>query len=258
MKEKNRNQTRRNTKYKTTKSSLTMKFGTDIVKDDILELNVGGESFMVRRSTMLLAPEDSHLHAMFSGRWDDSLLRDAQGKIFLDITPCVFGAVLSYLRATQLGQPSRNRRILRIQPQYEEELRAVCDYFNIFGSHLYPIFMKPVCGGIDVQDNVITHARKIDGFSPVISLENIGVGSYWKVKIISLKFFLFAGIIATDDLEGESYTMPSSFGWASKGFVYSDGQMRGSVGGWNRSWKAGDEAIFKLEQKKSQDVSQTM
>ncbi|CAJ1424266.1 unnamed protein product [Effrenium voratum] len=65
---------------------------------DIVQLNVGGHLFTTKRRTLLMAPEGSLLHSMFCGRWEDSLPRDEQTRIFLDFTPMLFETVLSYLR----------------------------------------------------------------------------------------------------------------------------------------------------------------
>mmetsp|Transcript_87718 Transcript_87718/g.283290 ORF Transcript_87718/g.283290 Transcript_87718/m.283290 type:complete len:155 (+) Transcript_87718:63-527(+) len=85
-----------------------------ITESDFLDINVGGQIFAVSRSTLLMSPEDSTLNAKFSGRWDESISRDAEGRMLLDMSPPVFSSILSYLRAMRLEYPAKKRRSLRI------------------------------------------------------------------------------------------------------------------------------------------------
>jgi len=71
----------------------------------ILNLNVGGEKISTSRATLTLA-EGSLLATMFSGKWEDKLMKDANGCIFLDYDPVVsinfacsriVSSVLSYI-----------------------------------------------------------------------------------------------------------------------------------------------------------------
>lgn len=54
----------------------------------IVNLNVGGEIITTLRATLTLA-EGSLLATMFSGKWEDKLMKDANGHIFLDYDPVV-------------------------------------------------------------------------------------------------------------------------------------------------------------------------
>ena len=62
-----------------------------------LTLNVGGTVFKgVKRETLCAVP-GSHLAELFSGRWEERLLRDSKGRIFLDVNPECFGKILTFL-----------------------------------------------------------------------------------------------------------------------------------------------------------------
>ena len=54
----------------------------------IVNLNVGGEKMSTSRATLTLV-EGSLLATMFSGKWEDKLMKDANGCIFLDYDPVV-------------------------------------------------------------------------------------------------------------------------------------------------------------------------
>lgn len=74
--------------------------------DDVLQLNVGGkEVCAVRRATLCIAGE-SMLSSMFSGRWDDALTKDTDGRIFIDSTPELFMPLLDFLRQKCIEDPT--------------------------------------------------------------------------------------------------------------------------------------------------------
>jgi hypothetical protein len=67
-----------------------------------LKINVGGTVFKnVQRETLCRVPE-SHLAELFSGRWEEQLLRDRKGLIFLDVQPEAFGEILTFLNDLKL------------------------------------------------------------------------------------------------------------------------------------------------------------
>ena len=74
--------------------------GTDA---DILQLNVGGSTLSVRRSTLTQFP-DTLLAATFSGRWDESMEKDRDGNIFIDQDPDNFLLLVNYLRLRMNNQ----------------------------------------------------------------------------------------------------------------------------------------------------------
>jgi hypothetical protein len=68
---------------------------------DILELNVGGKKVDVCRKTMCLI-EGSMLASQFSGRWEDSMKKGEDGRIFLNYDPDKFKLILSELRECEM------------------------------------------------------------------------------------------------------------------------------------------------------------
>lgn len=68
-----------------------------VADNDILTLNVGGMTLCTNRSTLIQA-EGSALAARFSGRWEQSLSRGDQGRIFLDYDSYSFQQILLCLR----------------------------------------------------------------------------------------------------------------------------------------------------------------
>jgi hypothetical protein len=68
----------------------------DAADDDLVEINAGGKIIFAKRSTFTQI-QGSRLEALFSGRWDKKLMRDGQGRIFLDVDPTCFQAIVDYL-----------------------------------------------------------------------------------------------------------------------------------------------------------------
>ena len=68
----------------------------DANDDDLIEINAGGRVIAAKRST-LTQLEGTRLAGLFSGRWDKKLQRDSQGRVFLDVNPICFQAIVDYL-----------------------------------------------------------------------------------------------------------------------------------------------------------------
>jgi flagellar motor switch/type III secretory pathway protein FliN len=68
----------------------------DATDDDLIEINAGGKIIVAKRST-LTQIQGSRMEALFSGRWDKKLMRDGYCRIFLDVDPTCFQAIVDYL-----------------------------------------------------------------------------------------------------------------------------------------------------------------
>jgi hypothetical protein len=67
--------------------------------NDVLTLNVGGScTVQVLRRTLTVI-DGSKLASQFSGRWENSLIRDANGHVFIDQDSRLFVPLIHYLRA---------------------------------------------------------------------------------------------------------------------------------------------------------------
>uniref|UniRef100_A0A7S1FU13 BTB domain-containing protein n=1 Tax=Corethron hystrix TaxID=216773 RepID=A0A7S1FU13_9STRA len=152
----------------------------DLVADDVLEINAGGETFAVERSTLMMAPEASILRSLLGGRQEERFSRDGWGIVFLDVTPCVFRVLLSYLRELRMDPEARKRTRLMTQPEFQGELEAVCKYFDVF-EPLHEIKseqdkMKACGDGLEINDaNVVSYKANNRGYLPAISIKKIKV-----------------------------------------------------------------------------------
>eukprot|EP01120_Amphizonella_sp_Union-15-10_P005646 TRINITY_DN1695_c0_g1_i1.p1 TRINITY_DN1695_c0_g1~~TRINITY_DN1695_c0_g1_i1.p1 ORF type:complete len:288 (-),score=43.32 TRINITY_DN1695_c0_g1_i1:60-884(-) len=90
------------------------------ITEQIVQLNVGGAHFTTSRAT-LCSVKGSMLEAMFSGR--HKLLKDPEGRYFLDRDPKLFIHILHFLRTSKLRLPP--------DPDDAEDLLNELQYFNL-------------------------------------------------------------------------------------------------------------------------------
>ena len=74
----------------------------DIDISEILKINAGGIIISVTRDT-LTHIKGTRLEDIFGGRWEKRLLRDRDGRIFLEVNPACFQAVEDYLNKRKIA-----------------------------------------------------------------------------------------------------------------------------------------------------------
>lgn len=85
---------------------------------EIVELNVGGQVYLTRHSTLQGMP-GSFLWDLFSQQSAQSLARDSKGRFFIDRDGFLFRYILDYLRDRQLVLPERFPERSRLQREAE-------------------------------------------------------------------------------------------------------------------------------------------
>mmetsp|Transcript_13412 Transcript_13412/g.29127 ORF Transcript_13412/g.29127 Transcript_13412/m.29127 type:complete len:744 (+) Transcript_13412:162-2393(+) len=117
------------------------------LEDDVIEINAGGKIIAAKRGT-LCQIKGSHLGAIFSGRWDNKLQSDNSGRIFLDVNPKCFQAIVDYLH------------YLKISPaDHPLEPPSVSDEYNHILMHQIKLFglEDAVPNGRALESNIITN-----------------------------------------------------------------------------------------------------
>lgn len=84
------------------KAMLERHGGQDVKPTDIIRLNVGGKDMFASRETLTLV-KGSRLEDLFCGKWENRLIRDEKGCVFLDLDPSAFEQVLEYLYHFKMG-----------------------------------------------------------------------------------------------------------------------------------------------------------
>jgi len=90
LKDKLRNLSERKRQCATTNGNL------DVGDDDLIEINAGGKIIAAKRG-VLCQFKGTNLETLFCGRWENKLQRDGSGRIFLDVNPKAFRAIVDWL-----------------------------------------------------------------------------------------------------------------------------------------------------------------
>eukprot|EP01046_Picozoa_sp_COSAG06_P013000 COSAG06_NODE_778_length_12377_cov_54.670875_4_plen_548_part_00 len=113
------------------KRALVQQHGGGRVKDR-LKLTVGGEHVNTKRSTLCTPFPGSNLDAVFSGRWENALLRDPKDKkrIFIGSNPECFRMLVEFCVDNQGHQPGEPLELPEVAPELEATLHLT---FRLFG-----------------------------------------------------------------------------------------------------------------------------
>ena len=186
----------------------------NVSDDDIIEIDVGGKVIRALRSTLCLAPGTMFTY-MFSGRWEESLKRDDNGRIFLDHDPEFIEIIVNFLRKSKIKDPTEPVRSPEIKYEKKKDFDDLLRYFGLASFlNLSPQSTLDIAEIDVVQPHgtsvVVSKSETKIRFSkdaPVQdnyfvackpSLNSSGEGIFWKITIDTLNpahHWLFLGII---------------------------------------------------------------
>ena len=197
----------------------------EVSDDDIINLNVGGKKMTTKRST-LCQVEGSLLTSMFSGRWEDSLARDEDGRIFFDFNPQYFVYILDYLRARTIAtaeNPAPFRP--KVAEDQVKHFGDLVEYLGLGDEIVPPEIVPPEkfnlhSTGVTLEEGgkVAVH-DSISGHKYVLGENTYQQGIVRrKLKIESFQSnnWMLVGVTKGDVVpQGDhSYGWPGSYGWA--------------------------------------------
>lgn len=216
---------------------------TDIVSDDdndIIRINLGYKTIVTTRSTLYLA-EGSKFSTMFSGRCDNDLTLDEEGRVVIDEDPELIELIINFLRQKKREDPE-GRRIRftgRIPDDKKEDFDSLLDYYGLtsffFGKKSYDVSEAEVIQPYNKDVKVTKTGKKIqlrkkdncfstDNFVYLRpSLDVSGDGAFWKVTVLHKRFFVYIGIIKNLDPPDASEFDKTSYGWGSNCYAYIEG-----------------------------------
>ncbi len=195
--------------------------------DDIINLNVGGKKMTTKRST-LCQVKDSLFSSMFSGRWETSLARDEDGRIFFDFNPKHFVLILDYLRGKAIATPENPVPLPKVPDDQVKSFNNLIEYLGLSDE----IVLAPIAPpekfnlhstGVTLQEGgkVAVHdATK--GFKYVLG-DNVYhqgiVRRKLKIESFENNFWMFVGMVKEDVVpqNDDSCQWPGSYGWALGG-----------------------------------------
>jgi len=103
---------------------------TNISGDDLIEINAGGKVIAAKRST-LIQLDGTRLEALFSGRWDKKLQRDSHGRIFLDVNPKCFQAVVDYLNELLISSEENLPNLPSVDDEHNHIMKQQIELFGL-------------------------------------------------------------------------------------------------------------------------------
>jgi hypothetical protein len=121
----------------------------DVTDDDLIEMNAGGKIIVTKRST-LTQIQGSRMAALFSGRWDKKLMRDGHGRIFLDVDPICFQAIVDYLNEMNISSEDSPPSPPSVDDEHKHILNHQLELFSL----------GPDCSP-SLPDSIIKDARDI-------------------------------------------------------------------------------------------------
>ena len=76
----------------------------------------------------------SRLEALFSGRWENKLLRDEQGRVFIDMDICFFKKIMEHPHSKKKSMNSNNEKVSEWPPQLssQSEQKTLDLYIDLF------------------------------------------------------------------------------------------------------------------------------
>eukprot|EP00984_Skeletonema_dohrnii_P026449 scaffold15824_cov84-Skeletonema_dohrnii-CCMP3373.AAC.1 len=101
---------------------------TDVSDDDLIEINAGGKVIAAKRG-VLTQRKGTRFEALFSGRWEKKLQRDNSGRIFLDVNPKAFRAIVDWLNMLSISSEDDKLQPPTVDVENEDILRHQMELF---------------------------------------------------------------------------------------------------------------------------------
>mmetsp|Transcript_43239 Transcript_43239/g.90853 ORF Transcript_43239/g.90853 Transcript_43239/m.90853 type:complete len:233 (-) Transcript_43239:515-1213(-) len=102
----------------------------DAAGEDLVEVDAGGKIIAAKRST-LTQLTGTRMEGLFSGRWDETVLKDRQGRIFLDVNPLCFQAIVDYLNEKLISSEDNPPALPTIDTEYTQILKHQLELFGL-------------------------------------------------------------------------------------------------------------------------------
>ena len=224
---------------------LRMK-AVEVSDDDIINLNVGGKKMTTKRST-LCQVKGSLFSSMFSGRWETSLARDEDGRIFFDFNPQHFVLILDYLRGKAIATPENPVPLPKVPDDQVKSFNNLIEYLGLSDEIvLAPIALDEIVPApIAPLEKFNLHSRGVTlqeggtvavhdatrGYKYVLG-DNVYrqgiVRRKLKIESFQNNYWMLVGMVKGDVVpqNDHSYNWPGSYAWAlgDTGQLYENGK----------------------------------
>lgn len=212
------------------------KFCVSTQIDPIISLNVGGEVFTTRQSTLKKIPE-TVLALSLDAPWTESFARDHLDRLFLDFDPNIFRFLLDQLRT---WNSSKKTFRLPKDGDQRDSFKQLCHQLHFpttlyEGSDRVDKFNK-ICGHILLEGKGLiarhvgtyryAECRGTNTYSTGIHRIFLGLQHHTMET-----FNTFIGIIwSSSPMQENSFELPTAYGWAGRGQVYLRGVPSSTIG----------------------------
>jgi hypothetical protein len=218
---------------------------------EIVTINAGGECIIqTTRDTICLAAPGTRFACLFSGRWENHVVKDAQGRIFLDHDPELIRLVVNYLRTKRLADPNDPPLDPPIAPKGKRRewfyllkhygLTALFTKYSLLDVAKITV-VQPHGSLVSTQQvgdslHLTVESRENSYFVACTPCLVPSTPSSWKVTINQRPSYneVFLGWIGKTSAPQYSHNDPTSFGWTWKQ-VYFAGSCYYRAGN-NESW----------------------
>ena len=121
------------------KQAAAEKYGVaDANDNDRVEINAGGKIVSARRG-VLCQLKGTKFEAIFSGRWEKKLLKDSNGRIFLDVNPKAFRAIVDYLNELAISGEDDVPTLPTEEGGGARQINYLAFHLNLFGINDAPL-----------------------------------------------------------------------------------------------------------------------
>ena len=120
---------------------------TDVSDDDLIEVNAGGKIISARRG-VLTQRKGTRFEALFSGRWEKKLQRDNSSRIFLNVNPKAFRAIVDWLHESAISSEDDKIQPPTVDAEFEGILKH---YMQLFFAQLTNIDSKIIRSAKEVN-----------------------------------------------------------------------------------------------------------
>ena len=210
----------------------------EVKDDDIINLNVGGKKITTKRST-LCQVKGSLLASMFSGRWEDSLSRDENGRIFFDWNPQYFVFILDYLRGKTIATPKNPPPLPKIPEDQTKSFENLVEYLGL-SSEICPAEIVPAMPpekfdlhstGVTLQEGGMVAVHNLTSRHKYVLGANVYqqgiVRRKLKIESFLNNHWMMIGVAKGDVVpqNDQSHSWSGSYGWTvgSIGLLWKNG-----------------------------------
>ena len=205
---------------------------------------------LLTHTLFVLQAEGSALAARFSGRWEQCVDHDDEGRVFLDFDPYCFQQILFYLRSCTI----RSNAVVPLPEVEASKRNAYLDLVKYLALEDYmgyctvnSLRFLQASPGVQITND----GRHAKAAVPGIKYRSIVVGptiddvGYLKCKMHHVANWMFLGIGQDINLASETnYSTSTSYGWSKNKYQWTKGTHMSAP---SVHWSNGDWVLIKAD-----------